>query len=83
MMVCQWQVFHSNWADAEARPGASAATKKDMLPRIAQQSLMGQSPSAAVMMTMTALEVAVERVLTFHKLPGVGDTMQTKAMNAG
>jgi len=28
-MVCQWQVLHSNsLADPEARPGASAVTKK-------------------------------------------------------
>jgi len=71
-MVCQWWVLHSNQADAEARAGASAETRKDMLPRIVRQSLMDQSPSVVDLMTMTALEVAVDwRLGTFYKLQGM------------
>jgi len=83
LMVCQWWVLHSNRADAEARPGASTATKKDMLPRIARQSLIDQSPSAADLMTMTASEVTVERVLTFHKSVRRMSSSQRRWMWAG
>jgi len=72
LMVCQWQVLHSNQADAEARPNASIAIKKGMSHRIALQSQRDQSLSVVDLVTTTASEVAEERQLgTFHKLRGV------------
>jgi len=68
-MVCQWRVLlkRPNKVVTEAR--SSAAVNLDTCPRIAKLSWTTKSPSVVDLMTMTALEVAVERQLgTFHKL---------------